>query len=163
MAIRHKRKNSSGYTWQAADLVDGQIGLNTADATLHLKSTDGIVFNFDSFELVNVASANLLALRCVVSGVSGWEYATTATAGHSNQACFLLESAANVSALAKARINGFVFDAGWSWDVAKPIWLGTDGQLTQTAPTSGFVRVVALPVSATTLIFDGSKPGVVLA
>ena len=40
MAIRHKRKSSSGYTWSSTDLVDGQIGLNTVDGTLHFKKSD---------------------------------------------------------------------------------------------------------------------------
>lgn len=41
MAIRHKRKNSTGYTWQTADLVEGQLGLNIADGTLHFKKSNG--------------------------------------------------------------------------------------------------------------------------
>jgi hypothetical protein len=40
MAIRHRRKASSGYAWTGSDLVDGQIGINTVDGTLHLKKTD---------------------------------------------------------------------------------------------------------------------------
>lgn len=43
MAIRHKRKNSTGYTWLSTDLVDGQIGINTADGTLHVKKSDDSV------------------------------------------------------------------------------------------------------------------------
>lgn len=43
MSIRHKRKNSSGYSWQASDLVEGQIGLNIADGSLHFKKTDNSV------------------------------------------------------------------------------------------------------------------------
>lgn len=45
MAIRHKRKNSAGYSWQSTDLVEGQIGLNTSDGTLHFKKTDNSVVN----------------------------------------------------------------------------------------------------------------------
>jgi hypothetical protein len=41
MAIRHKRKNTSAYTWQTGDLVEGQIGLNIADGTLHFDKSDG--------------------------------------------------------------------------------------------------------------------------
>lgn len=41
MSIRHKRKNSAGYTWQAGDLVEGQLGLNIADGTLHFKKANG--------------------------------------------------------------------------------------------------------------------------
>lgn len=43
MAIKHKRKNSTGYTWQSTDLVEGQIGLNIADGTLHFKKADNSV------------------------------------------------------------------------------------------------------------------------
>ena len=41
MAIRMKRKATAGYTWQTGDLVEGQIGLNTADGTLHFKQITG--------------------------------------------------------------------------------------------------------------------------
>ena len=43
MAIKHKRKSTSAYTWSGSDLVDGQIGLNTADGTIHIKKTDNSV------------------------------------------------------------------------------------------------------------------------
>ena len=43
MAIKHKRKNSAGYTWQSGDLVEGQIGLNIADGTAHIKKANGTV------------------------------------------------------------------------------------------------------------------------
>lgn len=43
MAIRHKRKTTSGYTWDSADLVDGQLGINTADGTIHLKKSDNSI------------------------------------------------------------------------------------------------------------------------
>jgi hypothetical protein len=47
MAIKHKRKNSSGYTWQSGDLAEGQIGLNIADGTLHFKKSDNSVVTVD--------------------------------------------------------------------------------------------------------------------
>lgn len=43
MAVRHKRKNSAGYTWQTGDLVEGQIGLNIADGTAHIKKANGTI------------------------------------------------------------------------------------------------------------------------
>lgn len=47
MAIRHKRKTTTGYTWQTSDLVSGQIGVNTVDGTLHLLNNAGTsVFKF---------------------------------------------------------------------------------------------------------------------
>lgn len=47
MAIRHKRKSVADYTWLPADLVDGQVGLNTADGTLHFKKTDNSIVRLD--------------------------------------------------------------------------------------------------------------------
>lgn len=41
MAIRHKRTTTTGYTWQSADTVEGQIGLNLTDGTLHFKKANG--------------------------------------------------------------------------------------------------------------------------
>jgi len=43
MAIKHKRKATTGYTWLNTDLADGQIGVNTADGTLHVLKTDNTV------------------------------------------------------------------------------------------------------------------------
>lgn len=43
MAIKHKRKNSTNYSWQAADLAEGQVGLNIADGTLHFKRANATV------------------------------------------------------------------------------------------------------------------------
>ena len=54
MAIRHKRKNSAGYTWQTGDLVEGQIGLNIADGTLHFDKADGTTVTIASGALTNV-------------------------------------------------------------------------------------------------------------
>ena len=44
MAIRHKRKALADYTWLNTDLVDGQVGVNTVDGTLHVLKTDNSVF-----------------------------------------------------------------------------------------------------------------------
>jgi hypothetical protein len=48
MAIRLKRKNSSGYVWQSSDLVEGQVGLNIADGTMHFKKADNTVITVGS-------------------------------------------------------------------------------------------------------------------
>lgn len=43
MAILHKRKSTSNYTWTSSDLASGQIGVNLADGTLHIKKSDNSV------------------------------------------------------------------------------------------------------------------------
>jgi len=50
MPIRHKRKPSTGYVWLNTDLVDGQIGLNTVDGTIHLKKTDNSIETIKNYD-----------------------------------------------------------------------------------------------------------------
>ena len=38
MAIKHKRTNDPDYIWFASDLEVGQIGVNTANGTLHVRN-----------------------------------------------------------------------------------------------------------------------------
>jgi hypothetical protein len=45
MAIRHKRTTTTGYAWQSGDTVEGQIGLNLTDGTLHFKKGNGTYVN----------------------------------------------------------------------------------------------------------------------
>ncbi|MBF0402179.1 MAG: hypothetical protein HQL90_15610 [Magnetococcales bacterium] len=50
---------------------------------------------------------------------------------------------------------GLVVDPAWQWDAAKPrLFLSSNGTLTQTVPTTGFVCVVGHCISATQLFID---------
>ena len=164
MAIRHKRKTTGSYVWQSSDLVEGQIGVNTVDATLHVRDSEGRIATVGGgIHFWAIASANLAALRVATLDGSGqWIYATTATPGHAEQALAFLRSAATASAQTEALLFGPHEDSGWSWDISKPIWLGADGQLTQIQPTADFYRVVARPLSPTVVLFQ-PEPGVVFA
>jgi len=66
MAIKHKRKALTNYSWLAGDLVDGQIGVNTVDGTLHTLKTDNTVAQFpnslDVFSIVSLSQASYDAL-----------------------------------------------------------------------------------------------------
>jgi len=53
MAIKHKRKSTADYIWQSSDLADGQIGVNTADGTLHALKTDNSIAQFPNSPDVN--------------------------------------------------------------------------------------------------------------
>ena len=45
---QHRRKTTTGYSWQASDLLDGELGVNTADGTIHLKKSDNTVAEIGS-------------------------------------------------------------------------------------------------------------------
>lgn len=63
------------------------------------------------------------------------------------------EGAAILGAQVAVRMLGTLVEPSWSWS-AGPVWLGDDGQLTQTPPTTGALVQVGVPVSSTVLRID---------
>jgi len=55
-------------------------------------------------------------------------------------------------------LMGEVTESSWSWDTAKPIYLGVVGTLTQTVPTSGFVMKIGYPITSTSMMIDLGIP-----
>ncbi|WP_330114930.1 hypothetical protein SA496_01285 [Pseudomonas sp. JS3066] len=53
--------------------------------------------------------------------------------------------------------SGVIEDAGWSWQPGR-IWLGADGQLTQTPPVDGFDVLIGAAVSATRITLNIQDP-----
>lgn len=54
--------------------------------------------------------------------------------------------------------SGTLTHNGWNWTPRLPIFLGTNGALTQTPPVSGFLQGIATPLSATSLLVTLSPP-----
>lgn len=50
--------------------------------------------------------------------------------------------------------TGEVTNALWAWSVGAPIYLGVNGSLTQTKPTSGFVLRIGLPSGTDRMVLD---------
>ena len=53
---------------------------------------------------------------------------------------------------------GPVTEVSWSWTPQQPIYIGTGGNLTQTAPTSGYIRRIGFAETATTVFVQPSQP-----
>lgn len=54
--------------------------------------------------------------------------------------------------------GGEIEESVWNWQANKPIFLGTDGALTQVAPTSGYVLVVGVAVGPTRMLVKVQQP-----
>lgn len=52
------------------------------------------------------------------------------------------------------QIGGEITEPSWTWDVTKPVFMGVDGVLTQTPPTSGLLVIVGIPTAPDKLIID---------
>ena len=59
---------------------------------------------------------------------------------------------------ATVRPYGIMDEPSWNWDVTIPIFLGVNGVLTQTPPTSGFLLIVAKALLPTEIFIDPKTP-----
>jgi hypothetical protein len=98
------------------------------------------------------ASINLSALRVVILDNAGqFAYADSSTPSHAYRVAGILPYAVPQDAEGVAYRLGEITDAVWNWTRGSPIFLGTNGQLTQTPPTTGFLLVLAQPISPTVI------------
>lgn len=126
-------------------------------AALDAKAAIGFTGN----EVVSYEAATaLLQYRAVVINSSGKAiYADNTINAHGTKVLGItLEAAAAPGDAVNIRNYGQVENALWSWVLDTPIYLDTDGQLTQTAPTSGFRLQVAFPISPIRIFIDINDP-----
>lgn len=53
---------------------------------------------------------------------------------------------------------GEITEPSWTWTLGQPVFLSTDGLLTQTVPTTGFLRIIGFPTAATSLLISLHEP-----
>ena len=130
---------------------DLTVGLTTQNVTLEIAS-GGLVPLVADLSL-NAGEA-LSALRAVTSDANGDAvYASNDTLANA-QVIGITETAASSGAAVAIRTSGLMTDSNWNWTKGT-IYLGTNGQLTQTAPSGGaFVVHVARALTATTIQID---------
>ena len=49
---------------------------------------------------------------------------------------------------------GEMEESSWNWDITKPIWISTNGLLTQTPAISGFSCIIATPITTTKIFIE---------
>lgn len=54
--------------------------------------------------------------------------------------------------------DGSIAEAGWSWTLGQPVWLGSNGLLTQTPPTEGYCVQVGIALAATRMLIRITSP-----
>ncbi len=64
------------------------------------------------------------------------------------------EGAASAGDMLTIMRTGVMTEGGWSWTPGALVYLGTNGTLTQTVPTSGALVVIGSAINATKLLID---------
>ena len=114
-----------------------------------------IINNYGADTVAITAAENLGGHRIVT--VEGF-YASKDTATDRNKVLGLTTGAVSIGSEATVQVSGFIEESSWNWNVDLPVFLSTDGQLTQSAITSGFSLIVGKPRTATNMFISISEP-----
>jgi hypothetical protein len=114
----------------------------------------------DGSALVNRTAAIVLGgHRAVVLDNSELAiYADSSITSHANKVLGLTTGAASSGAIAAIATYGEFTEPSWSWTPGAPIFLGTNGLITQTAPTSGFLLILGFAIATTKIFIDIKQP-----
>jgi hypothetical protein len=127
------------------------IEIEYPQVTLDIQSGGLVPLNVD---VSLVAGVNLSALRAVTTDANGNAVLASNATLSDAVVVGITETAATAGNAVSVRTAGIVTDAFWSWTKG-PVYLGTNGQLTQTAPTGGAIVVhVGRALTTTTLQID---------
>lgn len=107
-----------------------------------------------SNNLTFVAGQNLSALRAVTSNALGQVVYANNTSIADAQVIGVTYTAANSGSSVTVITSGLINDPAWNWTKG-PVFLGVNGNLTQTAPTNGNILVfIGRALTATQLLID---------
>jgi hypothetical protein len=85
-------------------------------------------------------------------------YADKDNSGDANSILGLTLQAANIGDQCRVRIVGELIEPSWSFVNKRPVFLGNNGQLTQTKPTTGFIVRIGIPQGLTRLLVNIEEP-----
>ena len=109
-----------------------------------------------------VAATALGGHRAVILDTAGHAaYADNADLTHLRRVIGITTGAADQGSAVTVVGNGTVNEPSWNWNVNLPVYLGSNGLLTQTVPTAPgakFLTVVGFPISNTSLFVNVREP-----
>ncbi len=174
LAYLHIGKILFGYQTDSPSLDEDKVFLLTEGVnadSLHSHSAENIsiedteeYFEADDVEtaleelakekyIILTAGENISALRVITVNTDGEGiYADSSTVNHANLIAGISYTAGLEGESIKVIHQGKVKDSFFSFDMTKPIFLGSNGVLTQTPPTSGIAVIIGSPVAVDTLI-----------
>lgn len=108
----------------------------------------------DNSVFSGIASVDLGGHRIVVAIGSQIAYADNTIPSHSSIVTGIITQAVTSGQAVNVTISGEVIEGTWSWTLDKPIFLGGNGLMTQTVPSTGFLLQVGYPTSTTSIVVD---------
>ena len=104
------------------------------------------------------AGVDLGGQRVVVISSGNAVYADNTDSTHTNKVLGITTGAATNGQSVMIQSHGEMVEPSWTWTLNQPVFLSTNGLLTQTPPTTGFSQIVGFPTSATSLFINIREP-----
>lgn len=109
--------------------------------------------------LVHPAGVAIGGHRVVyIDSLSQVQYASSDMPSHSRKVVGITTGAGSVATPINIQVNGEIEEMSWNWNINAPIYLGINGALTQVVPETGFILIVAQPITNTKILVSIREP-----
>ena len=137
------------------DVVNGTQGVPGPQGIQGPQGPQGIPGPAGDDTVQHIAAISLGGHRLVVLNSSSQAiYADNSNLTHKDKILGLTTGAVTAGATATIQTYGEISEVSWSWTLDLPIYASTDGLLTQTPPTTGFLVIVGFPISTTSMFIS---------
>lgn len=133
-----------------APVSEEVFDFTSSEATVIVANT----FSIDTTGTTGDAGATINGHRVVTRTVGLIYHADKDTIAHQSQVLGMSLNAGAITDNINIITMGYVIEPSWSWTPDIALFLGTDGQMTETRPTTGFLLQVAQSISATEIWVD---------
>jgi len=109
--------------------------------------------------LTRIAGENLGGHRAViVDNDNKVYYGDRTNLAHMYKVVGITRGAANIGTNVEIQTYGLMTELSWNWIAGQPIFLGTNGLLTQIPPTNGFLLIIAKALTNTDIFISVKNP-----
>lgn len=106
-----------------------------------------------------IAGISIIVHHVVLVGSNGKaQYASSSNQLHAGRALGVTLNSASADGALTVRRSGAIIDSSFNWIAEQPIYCGLDGVLTQTVPTSGFIQIVGVAETTTSMNVEIETP-----
>lgn len=145
--------------FELEELHNVLINSQSSNDSLLFNATTGLWENKPSQSLFGQSGENLGGHRVVIENLGAFYYADTTNSAHINRVVGITTSAVTIGQTVNYVREGVITEPSWVWNTTLPIWLSTNGLMTQSpSNTTGFAMIVGMPISSTSMYVSLKTP-----